>query len=288
MYRDAQPWPDNGHTPDDFSAGNLEQTEWRVGKHILMHGDSELLLDTLKEGSIDLIVTSPPYNIGVNYSQYDDTQSRESYLCWIERVAKALQRVLSPAGSIFLNVSGTASDPWVACDVANRFRSHFVLQNNITWIKSISIGERTSGHFKPLQSRRFLNHNHESLFHFTKSGMVAIDRLAVGVPFEDKSNIARRGHSSDRRCAGNTWFVPYQTIQSKKQRYYHPAPFPEALVERCIMLHGGCNLCVLDPFMGTGTTLVVANRLGHRGVGIDIDSAYVEAARSRLTDLRDA
>jgi site-specific DNA-methyltransferase (adenine-specific) len=262
---------------------DLEHVEWRIDRHQLIRGDCEVVMAGLPEKTIDIVVTSPPYNIGIRYSRYDDSGERTRYLEWLTRVAIALKRVLTDDGSVFLNVAGTSSDPWVAYDVASRFRDHFVLQNDIVWVKSISIGENTSGHFKPLNSERFVNHNHESIFHFTKNGNVKLDRLAVGVPFADKSNIARRGHAQDLRCAGNTWHIPYRTIQNKKERFHHPAAFPEALPERCIKLHGGKNRTVLDPFMGTGTTIVAANMLGHTGIGIDLDPAYVAAARSRLT-----
>ena len=157
-----------------------------------------------------------------------------------------------------------------------------VLQNRIAWIKAVSIGERSHGHFKPVRSGRFLNNVVETVFHFTKHGHAPMDRLAVGVPFQDKSNIARRGHASDRRCAGNAWFVPYPTVRSKAQKFDHPAGFPVELARRCILFHGRPGAPVLDPFMGAGTTLVAADALGHPGIGIDIDPAYALAAMARL------
>src|SRR3546814_4183417 len=84
----------------------------------------------------------------------------------------------SDLGSFFLNVGGTSCDPWIAMDVASAFRDIFVLQNHIAWVKSVSIGEDTVGHFKPITSRRYLNNNHEAVFHFTRTGDVEVDRLA--------------------------------------------------------------------------------------------------------------
>ena len=75
--------------------------------------------------------------------------------------------------------------------------------------------------------RRYLNHTHEHVFHFTKEGAVPLDRLAVGVPFKDKSNIARWGHARDRRCAGDVWFIPYETIRSNRSATtIQPLPGP--------------------------------------------------------------
>jgi site-specific DNA-methyltransferase (adenine-specific) len=163
-------------------------------------------------------------------------------------------------------------------------RDLFALQNSIVWVKSISIGEESVGHFKPVNSRRYLNHTHEHVFHFTKEGQNPVDRLAVGVPFKDKSNIARWGHAEDRRCAGDVWFIPYQTIRSKAQRDHHPSPFPVELPGRCIKLHGKERATVLDPFLGVGATLLAAQRLGCRGLGIEIDAGYAEAAAWRLRE----
>ncbi len=125
-------------------------------------------------------------------------------------------------------------------EIVFQFRDLFVLQNTIHWIKSIAIDDRTFGHFKPISSKRFLNDCHEYIFHFTKTGRVEIDRLALGVPYQDKSNIARWSHTRgrDKRCRGNTWFIPYETIQSREKERPHPATFPVQLAEWCIKLHG--------------------------------------------------
>ena len=152
-------------------------------------------------------------------------------------------------------------------------------------MKSLSIGEDTLGHFKPINSPRYLNHNHEQILHFTEAGDVRLDRLAVGVPFKDKSNVARWGHARDRRCAGDVWFVPYETVRSKAQKFHHPAGFPPALAERCLRLHGAEDALVLDPFLGSGSTLGAAERLGLEGIGVEIDPTYARTAFERIRAL---
>ena len=256
----------------------------RVGRQTIFQGDCLTRLGAIRDGSVDVVVTSPPYNIGINYRSYEDRMPRDMYLAWLAEIGRELFRVLAEGGSFFLNVGGTGSDPWLVMDVAGAFRGVFQLQNHITWVKSLAIGDDTLGHFKPITSRRFLNNNHETIFHFTKSGHTEIDRLAIGVPFKDKSNIARWGHANDKRCSGNVWFIPYETVRTKAQKFNHPAGFPVALPDRCIRLHGSGPLVVLDPFLGTGTTLVAAQRLGCDGIGIEIDAGYVSAAITRLRD----
>lgn len=257
---------------------------WEVGQQSVVLGDCLGVLRTLPTASVDVVVTSPPYNIGIAYRSYDDRRPQEAYLAWLADIGREIARVLNANGSFFLNVGSTNSDPWIAMDVAGAFRDSFTLQNHITWVKSVSIGDDTFGHFKPITSRRYLNQNHEAIFHFTKSGAVEVDRLAVGVPFKDKSNIARWGHKRDKRCAGNVWFIPYKTVRSRAQKFDHPAGFPVDLPKRCISLHGVEGAVVLDPFLGAGTTLVAAEQMHCQGIGIEIDRHYAETAVKRLRE----
>ena len=248
-------------------------------------------MSRLPNESVDLIVTSPPYNLGVRYRKYCDGQDRESYLQWCRKWAAQIRCVLKSNGSFFLNVGAAPSNPMLPHEILMTLRDLFVLQNTIHWIKSIAIrngeGEqRSHGHFKPINSPRFLNDCHEYVFHFTKSGRVELDRLALGVPYQDKSNIARWSHThgSDLRCRGNTWFVPYETIQSREKERPHPATFPVQLAEWCINLHGASRVhTMLDPFLGIGNSAVAAQRCGvKRFIGFEIDETYLAEAKRRI------
>lgn len=256
----------------------------QVGLQTLVLDDALAFLGTLPDKSVDAIVTSPPYNLGIRYGTHADNSPRPAYLSWMAKVAAELKRVLSTQGSLFLNVGSSSADPWITYDVANLFRQQLVLQNDIKWVKSVTVNGRTSGHFKPLNSSRFLHHNHETVWHFTLDGTVKINRLAIGVPYTDKSNIARRGHAHDLRCDGNVWFIPYKTVKSKAQKYNHPAGFPLELPCRCLRLADRLGGVALDPFAGTGTTNVAAQRLGMHCIGIDIDRDYLNTAFKRLRD----
>ena len=254
------------------------------GAQRLICGDCLTVLPTLAAGTVDVVVTSPPYNLGIAYRGYDDRRAEEDYLDWLIRVATEIRRVMKEDASFFLNISGSSSAPWLPFELIVRLRPLFVLQNHITWIKSIATKRDSVGHFKPVGGQRFLHHNHEHIFHLTLSGDVKLDRLAIGVPFKDKSNIARRGHARDLRCRGNTWFIPYDTVQSKAAKFHHPSTFPVALPRWCIRLHGRKKTVALDPFMGTGTTMVAAQLEGASGIGIDMDTAYVAIAQARLVE----
>lgn len=245
----------------------------------------------LRAKTVDLVVTSPPYNLGINYATYSDTEDRQSYLRWCRTWAEQLRRALKTDGSLFLNVGAAPSNPMLPHQIVMELRDLLVLQNTIHWIKSIAIpadgGEIVSrGHFKPISSPRFLNDCHEYIFHFTPEGKTPLDRLALGVPYQDKSNIARWAHTagSDRRCRGNTWFIPYKTIKSRDKQRPHPATFPVELAENCIRLHGIARAkTMLDPFLGIGTSAVAAQKCGvKKFIGFEIDEIYLREAHTRI------
>jgi len=202
----------------------------------------------------------------------------------MERVAVECRRVMKREGSFFFNIGERPSDELSALKVAERIGRHFRLQNTIHWVKSIAAPEEgvNIGHYKPVNSPRYLNGCHEYIFHFTPTGEVALDKLSIGVPYRDKSNIGRwKAAQRDIRDRGNMWFIPYATVQAKKD---HPAAFPPELPEMCIRLHGldKGRLLVLDPFMGSGSTALAAKRLGCDYVGFEIDPDYVRLAREKL------
>ncbi|BCU67541.1 site-specific DNA-methyltransferase [Sulfolobales archaeon HS-7] len=252
----------------------------------------------LEDKSVDVVVTSPPYNIGIKYNKYNDTIPRNHYLNWIEDVGLEIRRVLKDEGSFFLNMGHKPSDPWVPWEVAFRLKKYFVLQNVIIWVKSIAIqkndtgnypsisGDIAVGHFKPINGKRFLNSNYEYIFHFTKSGKVELDRLGIGVPYQDKTNIGRwNSATKDLRCRGDTWFIPYETIRSREKERPHPSTFPPKLPEMCIRLHGlnKVNL-VLDPFIGIGNTALACIRLGLDWIGFEIDEYYADITEKRVKE----
>jgi site-specific DNA-methyltransferase (adenine-specific) len=258
-------------------------------------GDSLDVLGRLTPGAISAIVTSPPYNLGIRYRTYEDTMPRDRYLEWTGEWVGRAARALAPDGSLFLNVGAKPTDPWTAMDVAQAARPHLHLQNTIHWIKSIAIekalaGARAGlqddlavGHYKPINSRRFLHDCHEFVFHFSPSGDTALERQAVGVKYQDQSNVGRwRTAASGVRCRGNTWFIPYETIQSREKDRPHPATFPPKLPEMCLRLHGlGRLRMVADPFLGLGSTAVACAQLGVSFVGIEMDESYLKDAIAR-------
>ena len=250
----------------------------------------------LDPDSVDVVVTSPPYNLGTAYRGYDDTIGRGDYVKWIGAWGAAVAETLREDGSLFLNFGGKPSDPWGPFEVLLELRQHFTLQNAIHWVKSIAIQQEdvgrypgitsniSVGHFKPINSARYINDCHEYIFHLTKGGRVQLDRLAIGVEYQDKSNLTRwKSGGSDRRCRGNTWFVPYKTIRSRIKQRPHPASFPIRIPKMCIELHGlERTRLVVDPFLGIGMSGIAAAQLGVDFAGFEIDQDYYETACERI------
>ncbi len=271
----------------------------RRSKVQLFLGDCIEGMGELRPRSVNVVITSPPYNIGVRYGKYQDSLPREEYLAWMGKVGESVRRVLKDNGSFFLNIGSTPKDPWTPLDVAQQLRNRFILQNMIHWVKSIAISKSdvgkypniiddvAVGHYQPIGGTRFLNEAHEFIFHFTKNGKVPLDRLGIGVPYQDKSNVGRwKKASRDLRCRGNTWFIPYQTIWNREKQRPHPTTFPAQLPEMCIRLHGlSRTRMVMDPFNGLGSTALTALRLGVSCIGFDIDPNYLREAEKRLREI---
>ena len=264
----------------------------------------ELFAEDCREGlrrrvarhSVGVVVTSPPYNLGVRYATYDDARPRADYLEWIGSVADSVDHALADEGSFFLNVGGPPKDPWLPWDVAREVGRRFELQNVIHWVKSIAIDRAHAGraaglsrdlalgHYKPVGSERFLHGAHEYIFHFSRTGTVRLDRLAIGVAYQDKSNVSRWARAGrDLRCRGNTWFLPYATIRRRSSDRPHPATFPPELPLQCLRLHGLSRVgLAVDPFVGIGASAIAAARLAVPFVGFDVDRGYLALAAGRL------
>ena len=265
----------------------------------LIQGDCQQGLRDLADSSVDLVVTSPPYNLGIAYGKYDDTSNRREFIRWCQEWATEIKRVMSEEASCFLNIGAAPSNPLLPHQLILAFTEdgpEFTLQNTFHWIKSISVETRkgetiSAGHFKPINSKRYVNDCHEYVFHLTKSGNVPLERRAAGVEYADKSNITRWGHTDgqDKRCRGNNWFIPYDTIKSRSDDRPHPATFPIGLVEQCIRLHGIEKTShLLDPFLGIGTSAIAAQRMKVANfTGFEIDQDYLSVALERLQADRD-
>lgn len=251
----------------------------------IYNDDCLSVLKSMEKNSIDLVVTSPPYNFNKKYNKYNDNLSKNVYLDWLFDVSCQINNVLKDNGSYFLNLGFRNNDPLLHFKIVEKINEKMPLQNTIIWAKSIVVKNEGYGHFIPNNSKKYLNNIFEYIFHFTKTGEEIIDRNSIGVPYKDKRNIERFKNNSskgDVRCAGNIWFIPHKTVKNKEERN-HPATYPEELVKKCILMHGlKENIVLLDPFLGSGVSLKVCKDLNVQGIGIEIDEEYCKLSKNKI------
>lgn len=228
-----------------------------------LHKKSCEKMDEIKDLSIDLVISSPPYKDKDGYSPK-----------LIRNVASELNRVMKPGTSAFINFGHLAKEKGRALECAKEFEKYLNWVDTIIWVKSNPFN---GGHYTPINSEYMMNNMWEYIFQFSK-GKAKIDRLSLGIPYMSKSNIKRYGkfddsqNQQDIRCAGNVWYVGYPTIQNKSQKP-HKDMFPEEIPIRCIKLSGiEPGSLILDPFMGSGTTARAANSMKMNSVGYEINS----------------
>jgi hypothetical protein len=180
------------------------------------------------------------------------------------RVWRECFRVLSPSGLFFLNIGDAAQDQGVSERVVQlAVESGFHRLQTIIWIKSF-LGK---GHYTPSGGDRRLNNLWENIFVLVKDRKkYRMNPKAIGIPYADKSNIGRYA-DEDLRDAGNIWLVPYLKTTGATIKKGHEAPFPIELPFKCIKLAGGEK--VLDPFVGTGSTLAASRLLNKQGFGYE-------------------
>jgi site-specific DNA-methyltransferase (adenine-specific) len=291
------------HPLDARKNGRSTVIEHLVGAQSVIEADCLEYLRRFPAQSVHVVVTSPPYNLGVRYSTYNDRLPDVAYFTRQTAIGNEIARIMKPVGHLFLVTGSDSKHPWRATEIAQAYGRALQLQNPpITWAKSLAINvdtlpaanaeqramrdslrDRMIGHFNPGQSRYYLSNCAELIWHFTPQGNSPIDREAAGVGYTYPDQPARFGHHRTKHCRGNVWHLPRETVQSNSERFGHPASFPVALATLCLRLAAPQpNDVVVDPFNGIGSTLLAAQALGLRAIGIDIDADYCRAACQRL------
>ena len=242
----------------------------------LLCGDARDMAEVLSDG-VDLAITSPPYWTIKNYrheQQIGLGQSYEEYLQQLAVVGHELYRVLRPGRFLCWIIGTHVSDgelKHIPADCIGIFGEiGFVLRKEIIWTKpkgTQGLWQRGTTQFlkaKPYPGQANINIQHEFILVFQKPGEF---------PVREEHRLAE---SFIKDVAWSVWELPVSQVKG------HPAPFPMELPARLIQLFSYPGELVLDPFAGTGTTLIAARRLGRRCIGYDISEEYCELAASLI------
>jgi len=234
-------------------------------------GDSEAVLKDVPDNSIDFILTSPPYNFGMEYSEHDDTFYWENYFNKMERILTECVRILKWGGRLALNVQPLFSDyiPTHHIFSSMLMRMGLIWKAEIVWEKNNYNAKYTAWGSFMSPSSPYLKYTWEFIEVYCKG-----DLKKQG----DKANADIDADEFKKWTIGKWTIAPERNMKE----YNHPAMFPEELAKRAIKLFTYKGDIVLDPFNGVGTTTYMAKKLDRYYLGIDISEEYCKSAEKRL------
>jgi site-specific DNA-methyltransferase (adenine-specific) len=263
-----------------------------VESNHLYQGDCIEGMNRLEPGSVDLVFADPPFNIGYDYDVYKDRTEAEQYLEWTRQWGRAVYRVLKPTGTFWLAIGDE-----YAAELKLIFQNDlgFTCRSWVIWYYTFGV------HCKKKFSR-----SHAHLFHFVKdSKRFTFNHMAIRVPSARQLvyNDARADESG--RMPDDTWILRPQDVPEgfqpdedtwyfsrvcgtfKERAGWHGCQMPEQLLGRIIRVSSNPGELVLDPFGGSGTTLVVAKKLGRKWIGFELSPNYAAQAQARLDAARE-
>ena len=226
--------------------------------------------DFINNNSIDLTITSPPYNVDINYNSHKDGLDYKSYLIFSKEWIKKVYKLTKPTGRFCLNIpldKNKGGQQSVYADLLKIAKTvGWKYHTTIIWNEQ-NISRRTAwGSFMSASAPYVI---------------APVEMIAVLYKKEWKKNY--KGESDITKKEFIEWTNGMWTFNGEsKKRIGHPAPFPIELPKRCIKLFSYVEDLVLDPFLGSGTTLLVCKDLKRKGIGIDIDQPYCEISKKRL------
>lgn len=228
----------------------------------IYNGDFRECVSMISDDCIDIAIYSPPYK---DCDGYTENLIRDSY--------REILRILKKGSLCFVNFGHLAEDKFRPFKVALMGEEvGFKAAETFIWKKN---------HYRPIQGNKRVNNLTEFVFMFYKDKMPDLDRLALGIPYVDKSNAKRFSKGRDLKCRGNFWDIPYDTIQKSSQKL-HNDRMPIGLPRNCLRLSGLKTGIVIDPFCGSGTVGCAAKELGLDFIGFDVSKVHCETAKKRI------
>lgn len=234
-------------------------------------------LSKIHDNSVHLIVTSPPFNVGIEYDGYNDSLAHSKYLEWMKTIWIECKRVLISGGRMCVNIDATTNldeseDALIEkvhplhVDFTNQLREiGFIYRAEIIWCKQNCSGNKTAWGSWCLPSNPHIRRNTEYLI------IVSKDCLKL----EGDSKKSDLNKDEFQAWTLSEWRIQPETRKHK----IHPASFPRELPFRCIKLFSYVGNVVLDIFNGSGTTTTTAVELGRQYIGIDQSEVYCRHAR---------
>ena len=236
----------------------------------IIQGDAVKVLSDWPEGCVDLIFADPPFNIGYAYDRYRDDRPPEEYLAWTEKWIYACLHVLKSDGTFWIAIGDE-----YAAEIRVMMRRRASLRNWIIW--HYTFGQNCTQKF---------NRCHTHLFYFVKDPQRFTfndDDSALRVKSDRQLKYNDKRANPDGKLPGDVWNEFPRVCGTFKERVgWHPCQMPLALLERIVLACSNPGDLVLDPFAGSGTTLLAAARHGRRWVGVELSKAYATRARKRI------
>jgi site-specific DNA-methyltransferase (adenine-specific) len=239
-----------------------------MNTNTVLTGDCRDVLPTLPAGVASLVIADPMFNQGRPYPGCNDRLPRAAYLNFTDRWLAEVRRVLSPAGSLFVQIS----DEWAG------YLQVRLDALGLTWRNSIVWRYRFGPHLK----RKF-GRDHQQLLYYTahrKRFTFNADVIRVRSARQEQGD---KRADPRGRVPGDVWHFP-RICGTFRERWGHCCQTPEALLERIVLVASDPGDLVLDPLCGTGSALAVARRLGHRYLGIELSEETAALARRRLEE----
>lgn len=246
---------------------------------VVHEGDCRQMLRGMPSGAVKLVVTSPPYNLG---KEYESRLCLDEYLKEQREVITDCVRVLSDGGSICWQV-GNFVEHGAIVPIDSLLYPIFAdlglkMRNRIVW------------HFEHgLHCSRRLSGRYETIMWFTKGDDYFFDVDPIRVPQKYPGKKYFKGPKTGQyscnplgKNPGDVWTIP-NVKSNHVEKTGHPCQFPVELIERLVLSLTQEGDWVLDPFLGTGTSIIAALRHNRRGVGAEVLNKYVEIAKSRIT-----
>lgn len=240
-------------------------------------GDCRELLKTIPDNSVTLVVTSPPYNIGKKYGKYSDKISLEEWKELINDVTKEIYRILKPNGSFFLNLSpiplGNDKEilplPYIGYGIMKE--NNFKIRNIITW---------TFNNMQNCTNR--LSGRYENIVWGVKDLNNYIFNLdEIRIPYITKND--KRLVGGIGRNPTDVWYFDrVNNMTKKKLDLTHPTIYPLPMIVRILKMSSNVGDTILDPFAGSGTSLVAAKILNRKAIGFELDTKYKNECEKRL------